>query len=159
MAVVHGRSLRVYGVRQSFGMEFHSKVQTHPRGTPLVARGQRNAAGSTRTARGPASVVDRPYAAPSETRHTPNVPALITMALVTEFTCRECRQPKHEVVVPSRICTICRTAISEAKETAHMQRLAALPIEERVRRLELELYRLDTDSRLKALEVVVNIRY
>lgn len=74
------------------------------------------------------------------------------MAFVTQFQCRECRQERHEVVTASRICATCRSAIAEAKDAAHMQRLAALPIEERVRRLELVLYNLDADSRLKAIE-------
>ena len=80
------------------------------------------------------------------------------MAFVTEFQCKECRQTKCEVVTPSRVCATCRTAIDLADETAYMQRLAALPLEERVRRLELALYRLDADKRLKAIEAA-NIRY
>lgn len=75
------------------------------------------------------------------------------MARITEFTCQECRQKKCELVVSSRICATCRTAIADSKEQAHMHRLVALPIEERVRRLELELYRLDADARLKAIEI------
>ncbi len=80
------------------------------------------------------------------------------MAFITDFTCKECRQPKREVVTSSRICVACRNTIAKVKEDAHMQRLAALPIEERVRRIELELYRLDADSRLKAIEVH-HVRY
>lgn len=75
------------------------------------------------------------------------------MALVTEFTCRHCRQPRHEVVHASGICASCRTAIDKADTDAHMAKLAALPAEERVRRLELALYKLDADRRLRALEV------
>jgi hypothetical protein len=33
-----------------------------------------------------------------------------------------------------------------------MAKLAALPIEERVRRIELALYKLDAESRLSAIE-------
>lgn len=33
-----------------------------------------------------------------------------------------------------------------------MSRLAALPVEERVRRIELALYELDAEDRIKALE-------
>ena len=80
------------------------------------------------------------------------------MAFVTQFQCKECRQPKHEVVTSTRVCAACRTAIDQANETAHMQRLAALPLEERVRRLELAFYNLDADARLKAIEAA-NIRY
>lgn len=80
------------------------------------------------------------------------------MALVAQFTCMECREEKHEIVTPTRICSSCRAAIADAKELAHMRRLEALPSLERIRRLELQLYRLDAESRLKALETL-NTRY
>ena len=80
------------------------------------------------------------------------------MALVTSFICSECRQECYEMVTPTRICTKCRIAIAEAKELAHMSRLAALPIEERIRRIEQDLYRLNVDARLKTLEIE-NVRY
>jgi len=63
-----------------------------------------------------------------------------------------------EIVVPSRVCLKCRTAKSEAKEQAHMSFLVQLPIQERVRRIELALYRLNADERLKVLEAQ-NIKY
>lgn len=74
------------------------------------------------------------------------------MPLVTEFTCRHCHQPRHEIVTHSRTCAACCTAIAIADRNAHMAKLAAIPIEERVRRIELALYNLDADARLKALE-------
>jgi hypothetical protein len=80
------------------------------------------------------------------------------MALVTDFTCTNCRQPRHEVVTPSRVCSACRIAITRADTLAHMAKLLALPIDERVRRIELALYQLDADSRLRALEAA-NARY
>lgn len=80
------------------------------------------------------------------------------MAFVTNFTCNHCRQERHEVVTPSRICVACRMAIAKADETAHMTKLAALPLDERVRRIELALYNLNADSRLRALEAA-NARY
>ena len=82
------------------------------------------------------------------------------MAYVTQFTCRECRRPREEVVDAERshVCSKCRAAKAEAEETAHMMRLVALPIEERVRRIELALYRLDADARLKAIEAQ-HVRY
>lgn len=39
-----------------------------------------------------------------------------------------------------------------------MSRLAALPIEERLRRIELSLYELDADARIKELEAA-HVRY
>ncbi len=76
------------------------------------------------------------------------------MAFVTTFTCSHCNQPRHEVVTPSRVCAACRTAIDEADTAAHMAKLAAMPIEERVRRIELALYRLDAERRLGTLEQI-----
>jgi len=80
------------------------------------------------------------------------------MALVAEFTCAHCRRPRHELVTSSRICSACRTAIDKADTEAHMAKLAARPIDERIRLVELALYRLNADNRLKALESL-NTRY
>lgn len=74
------------------------------------------------------------------------------MALVTEFTCRHCRQSRHEIVTHSRICSACRTAIAIADRDAHMAKLAARPLDERVRQIELALYNLDAERRIAALE-------
>lgn len=74
------------------------------------------------------------------------------MALVSDFTCTHCQQPRHELVKASRICAACRTAIDKADTDAHMAKLAAMPIEERVRRIELALYKLDAEARIAALE-------
>ena len=62
------------------------------------------------------------------------------MALVIEYTCAECKQPKYGVVDRTRTCPDCRMALAEAAERFHMEKLAMLPLEERVRRIELELY-------------------
>ncbi len=75
------------------------------------------------------------------------------MALVAQFTCRHCKQPRHEIVHTSGICAQCRTAIYKADTDAHMAKLAAMPLEERVRRIELALYRLDAEKRIAALEI------
>lgn len=80
------------------------------------------------------------------------------MALVAEFICAHCRKPKHELVVRSHICAACRVAIDKADTEAHMAKRAVLPIEERVRQIELALYKLDADGRFKALEAE-NTRY
>lgn len=74
------------------------------------------------------------------------------MAFVTDFTCQHCKEVRHEVVTSSRICAACRTAIDKADTAAHMAKLATLPISERVRRIELALYKLDAESRISALE-------
>lgn len=80
------------------------------------------------------------------------------MAIVIEFTCAHCRQPRYELVTASRICAVCRTTIDKADTEAHIAKLAALPLEERVRKIELALYKLNADSRLRTLELV-NVRY
>lgn len=74
------------------------------------------------------------------------------MALVTQFTCTNCNQLRHEVVVSNRICQHCRGELNRIAEKAHMERLAILSIEERIRRIELALYHLNAESRLRALE-------
>lgn len=78
------------------------------------------------------------------------------MACVAQFTCPECRLDRREIVVTSRVCVACRTAKAAAQESAHMQFLAALPPEERLRRIELALYRLSPETRLKAIEAAHN---
>lgn len=80
------------------------------------------------------------------------------MAFVTQFICRHCHQEKTEVVVPSRICASCRVGIEKAEEEAHLAKLALKPLEQRVAEIEKQLWRLDADARLKALEVH-HIRY
>jgi len=80
------------------------------------------------------------------------------MALVTTFTCKHCHQERYEVVTPSCICVNCRSVITKADETAHMAKLATITLEERVRQIELALYNLNAESRLKALESA-NTRY
>lgn len=80
------------------------------------------------------------------------------MGLVTTFTCKHCHQERYEVVTPSCICVNCRSAIAKADEAAHIAKLSAIPLEERVRRIELALYNLNAESRLKALESA-NTRY
>jgi hypothetical protein len=74
------------------------------------------------------------------------------MAFVTEFTCRHCHQTKTEVVVASRICASCRVGIEKAEEEAHLAKLVLKPLEQRVADIERQLWRLDADARLKALE-------
>lgn len=80
------------------------------------------------------------------------------MALVTQFICQKCEQPRTEVVYHDRLCTDCRTALAQIKRDATMKGLELMPIEARIRRLEGIFYDLDADRRLKALEAL-NARY
>ena len=75
------------------------------------------------------------------------------MAFVTQFTCSNCRETRHEVVTPSRICARCRGVLARVKKDAHMGQLVALPLPERIRRIEEQLYELDAEKRITALEV------
>lgn len=75
------------------------------------------------------------------------------MVLVKDFLCPVCRQQKYEIVTSSRVCRNCQDALDTIAENAHMEELALAPLEERIRRVELQLYRLNADSRLKAIEV------
>lgn len=80
------------------------------------------------------------------------------MALVTEFTCNHCGRKRFELVTVNRVCGDCREAIARADREAYMAKLVAIPLEERVRRIELELYELDVEKRLAKLEYM-HIRY
>jgi len=80
------------------------------------------------------------------------------MALVTQFICEKCEQPRTEVVHRDRLCSDCRVALYEIKRDATMKGLELMPLDARVRRLEGIFYDLDADSRLKALEAM-NARY
>ena len=80
------------------------------------------------------------------------------MALVKEFTCRHCKRECFEVATTSNICAACRTTIGKANEEAHLAKLLVKPLKERVRAIELALYRLDADARLKKLEIT-NTQY
>jgi hypothetical protein len=81
-----------------------------------------------------------------------------TMAFVTQFVCKECGNTKTEVVTSSRICATCRGNIAQIEEAAYLARMDKLPLATRIRKLELELYRMDVDSRLKSLEAY-HVRY
>jgi hypothetical protein len=74
------------------------------------------------------------------------------MALIAPFTCSHCKQNCCEVVDSSGICSGCRKIIARANEERHMSIRSALTLEARIRMIELELYRLNADKRLAALE-------
>lgn len=67
------------------------------------------------------------------------------MALIAQFICISCRQERYEVVTRSHVCADCRGTAAKSDEAAHMAKLVVLPIEERIRRIELQLYHLSTD--------------
>jgi chlorite dismutase len=52
----------------------------------------------------------------------------------------------------------CRTAEAKARRTAHFAYLEALPLEKRIAKIEEQLYDLNTEQRLRAMEVH-HVRY
>ena len=80
------------------------------------------------------------------------------MALVAQFICQQCEQPRTQVVYHDGLCSDCRIALAKIKRDAFAQGLELMPLESRVRRLEGIFYDLDAESRLKALEAI-NARY
>lgn len=78
------------------------------------------------------------------------------MACVRSFRCKNCGEDVYEVADSSGVCCACRTGLAKIAEDAHMAKLAILPLEERIRRIELLLYRLDAEKRLRILESSIN---
>lgn len=76
------------------------------------------------------------------------------MAYITDIFCNHCRQTKRGIDRGDGICAECRVIIDKADEDAHLTKLSALTIEERLRRIESELYRLNLDKRLSNLEIL-----
>jgi Zn-finger nucleic acid-binding protein len=74
------------------------------------------------------------------------------MALVVDFTCPNCTLKRREARVTAGECNTCASARAVILERAHLDLLASLPVEERLRRIETALYQLDAETRLKALE-------
>ena len=74
------------------------------------------------------------------------------MAFVTTFECVSCKRNKHEVVNQDRRCHDCSVELDRLAEYDHMSKLALMPLEERIKSIELQLYRLNADARLKAIE-------
>jgi len=66
------------------------------------------------------------------------------MALTSLIVCKKCRQEKSVVHPASRqpgeVCGDCLVETGEEKKQAHLAELAALPIKERIRRIEEWIY-------------------
>lgn len=80
------------------------------------------------------------------------------MALVAEFRCTSCGQTVHEVVTCIDVCQACRKKEWKRAKREHLYGLAGLTLEERVRRIEEQLYDLDIDRRFRVIESK-NVRY
>lgn len=74
------------------------------------------------------------------------------MALVTEVTCKECGDTKREVTNHDGLCQDCRQSLAVLARAAHLLRLQRLPLGVRLARIEEQLYDLDAERRLRAVE-------
>ena len=75
------------------------------------------------------------------------------MAFVTDVHCKVCNLIKHEVTYNSGTCSDCRHIIAARKRNIHLRTLEEeYTLEERIKRIEEELYDLHIDSRLGTLE-------
>lgn len=74
------------------------------------------------------------------------------MAYVTNVKCKECGQTRREVTDHSGVCQECRRKITSKARRVHLAGLRGMTIEERLERIEAQLYDLDVERRLKALE-------
>lgn len=76
------------------------------------------------------------------------------MAYIKEIFCNHCHQTKREVDRGDGVCAECRVIIDKADKDAYLAKLSALSTEERLRRIESELYSLKIDERLKHIEIL-----
>ena len=74
------------------------------------------------------------------------------MALVTDINCKSCGETKHEVTDHSGVCQECRRKIASKARRVHLAGLRGMTPEERLERIEAQLYDFDTERRLRAIE-------
>lgn len=74
------------------------------------------------------------------------------MAFVTNFICSFCNQEKYEVITPDRICATCWKKFESERRANHFSELNNMTLEERVQKIERELYDLDLNKTLKSLK-------
>jgi hypothetical protein len=74
------------------------------------------------------------------------------MSLITDVNCNVCGEKKHEVTDHSGVCQDCRKSIADTNRRMHMAMLLGMPLLERVKRIEEQLYDLDADRRLRKIE-------
>jgi len=77
------------------------------------------------------------------------------MAYITEFKCSVCTKDKREIVNGQQYpytCLECRTAKANIDKHAALTKLQLMPIEARIEHLEAQLYDLNAEARIRALE-------
>ena len=80
------------------------------------------------------------------------------MAYISDMQCSECKEIKRQVITGDSMCSDCRRKTASKQRRMHLGSLSALTVEERIRRIEEQLYDLNTDVRLNRLEAN-NARY
>lgn len=73
------------------------------------------------------------------------------MALVTDFQCKECNRTVLEVKI-NGICENCRISLEKRSRRVHFAGLKGLTLEERVEKIEKQLYDMNIERRLRLLE-------
>lgn len=74
------------------------------------------------------------------------------MALVKGFVCLKCGQFRFDILNVDNICSDCQENDADKQRRMHFAMLKGLTIEERLDRIEKELYALNIQNRLKNLE-------
>lgn len=74
------------------------------------------------------------------------------MALVTDYICTVCNEPRNGVVTRDRVCPACATSAESKRRRMHFAALQGLTVEERLERIEKQLYDANAGPRLDALE-------
>jgi len=74
------------------------------------------------------------------------------MAYITSFNCKHCGNVRTEVVESSQICANCRVEIARLDKENHLAKLELISFDDRVRRIEEQLYDLRLNDRLLFLE-------
>jgi len=80
------------------------------------------------------------------------------MALVIDVICEVCGRTKREVTDHSGVCQSCRAEIAQKKRNVHLAGLRGLTTQQRLEVIEAQLYDLDADRRLRAIEMT-NVQY
>lgn len=62
------------------------------------------------------------------------------MALITDIHCKECGKTKYEVTHHDSLCSDCRSDIIDKKRQEYLSGLKRLSIEDRISKIEADLY-------------------
>ena len=74
------------------------------------------------------------------------------MALVTNVHCKVCGETKNEVTDHSGVCQECRRKAASKARRVHLAGLSGMTTEERLEKIEAQLYDLNMEQRLRSIE-------